>query len=156
MVGPDRQVDNVPPGADPQARSLLEKWRSFCVGDLPPSREQMDPFELRPWLGHISVYEAVNDGADFRIRLEGTRISQMTGEDWTGRYASEVDEAFGAQLVPLMQTVLRTRQPSFHATGIYQREYRTAIRMLLPVRSRSDGPVDQIFMAIYLDPGQAR
>lgn len=156
MVGPDRQVDTLPLGADPQTHTLFEKWLSFCLDGSVPDREQMDPFELRPWLGHISIYEAVNDGADFRIRLEGTRISQMTGEDWTGRYASEVDTAFGAQIVPLMKTAMRTGQPMFHATGIYQREYRTAIRMLLPVRSRRDGPVDQIFLVLYLDPGQSK
>ena len=156
MVGPDRQIETLPPGADPQTHTLLAKWTSVCVDGSPPSREQLYPFELRPWLGHISIYEAVNDGTDFRIRLEGTRISQMTCEDWTGRYASEVDAAFGAQLVPLMKAVVRTGRPSFHATGIYQREYRTAIRMLLPIRSRRDGPVDQIFLVLYLAPGKSK
>lgn len=109
-------------------------------------------FELRPWLGHISIYEAVDDGADFRIRLEGSRVSQMTGEDWTGRRVSQVDEKFGAGLVTIMQEVIRTGCPSLHITRIYQREFRSAVRMLLPVRSRPNGPVDQIFMALYLDP----
>ncbi len=155
MVGPDRQIEDLPASADPQARTLFGKWQSLCARGVPPCRDQLDPFELRPWLGHISVYESVNGASDFRIRLEGTRISQMTGEDWTGRYASEVDTAFGAGLVPLMRTAVRTGQHSFHATGIYQRKFRTAVRMLLPVRSRPDGPVDQIFLVIYLDPGQA-
>lgn len=155
MVGPGREIADLPSSADPQARTLLDKWGSLCADGLPPSREQIGPFELRPWLGHISIYEAIDGGADFRIRLEGTRISQMTGEDWTGRYASEVDAAFNAQLVSHMQEALRTGRPSLHAIGIYQRKFRSAVRMLLPVRSRADGPADQIFLVIYLDPGQA-
>ncbi len=98
-------------------------------------------FELRPWLGHISIYEAVENGADFRIRLEGSRVSQ-------------VDAKFGTDLVALMREVVRAGRPSLHVTRIYQREFRSAVRMLLPMRSRPGGAVDQIFMALYLDPKQ--
>lgn len=150
---PDRRVDVLPPSADPRAAALLAKWSSCQVDGTPPDRETLDVFALRPWLGHISIYETVNGRADFRIRLEGTRISQMTGEDWTGRHASQVDARFGTQLVAIMREVVASRRPSFHTTRIYQREFRGAIRMLLPMRSRRDSPVDQIFLAMFLDPG---
>lgn len=153
---PDLRVDRLPPSADPRAGSLHEKWASLCRDGLPPDREALDVFALEPWLGHISIYEAVGDGADFRIRLEGTRIAAMTGEDWTGRLASQVDAAFGTALLGMLQEVLRTARPSFHATRIYQRDYQNALRMLLPVRSRRDGPTDQILLVLYLDPGQRR
>ena len=152
--GPDRHVDALPPTADQQAGALYDKWSALCVDGVPPDRQRLDVFELRPWLGHISIYEAVDGGTNFRIRLEGTRISQMTGEDWTGRTASEVDETFGTQLLPIMREALRTGRASFHTTRIYQREFRNASRILLPVRSRPDGPVDQILLVLYLDPGQ--
>lgn len=149
---PDKQVDRLPPSADARARSLLEKWSSCCDGAEPPDRETLDVFELRPWLGHISVYEAIDGGSDFRIRLEGSRVSQMTGEDWTGRRASEVDDKFGTELVAIMRSVIASGRPSLHTTRIYQREFRAAVRLLLPVRSRPGGPVDQIFLVLYLDP----
>jgi hypothetical protein len=149
---PDRQVDVLPPSADPRAAALLAKWSSCHADGMPPDRETLDVFALRPWLGHISIYEAVDGGADFRIRLEGSRISQMTGEDWTRRHASHVDARFGTQLVAIMRGVVASRRPSFHTTRIYQREFRSAIRMLLPMRSRRDSPVDQIFLVLYLDP----
>lgn len=152
----DRRVDRLPPTADPRAGSLHRKWESLCRGGLPPDRESLDVFALEPWLGHISIYEAVGDGIDFRIRLEGTRIAAMTGEDWTGRLASQVDAAFGTALVEMLREVLRTARPSFHTTRIYQRDYQNALRMLLPVRSRPDGATDQILLVLYLDPGQPR
>lgn len=154
--GSDKRVDSLPPTADPRARALHDTWSSLCSDGQPPDRETLDVFTLRPWLGHISVYEAVDGGADFRIRLEGTRIAAMTGEDWTGRHASQVDQAFGSALLEALREVLETARPSFHTTRIYQRSYQNAARMLLPVRSRRDGPVDQILLVLYLDPGQRR
>ncbi len=78
----------------------------------------------------------------------------MTGEDWTGRTASQVDETFGTEFLPVLREALRSAQARLHVIRIYQRKFRTAFRMLLPVRSRSDGPVDQILLVIHLDPGQ--
>ncbi|HEY9566913.1 MAG TPA: hypothetical protein VIR38_02385, partial [Thalassobaculum sp.] len=106
------------------------------------------------WLGHISIYEAIDGRTDFRIRLEGTRIAAMTGEDWTGRLASAVDQAFGTRLRGILLETLRSRRPAFHVTRIYQRESQDATRMLLPVRSRHDAPVDQILLVLYIDPAQ--
>lgn len=154
--GSDQRVDRLPPTADPRAGALYDKWSSLCVDGRPPGRDALDVFTLRPWLGHISVYEAIDGGADFRIRLEGTRIAAMTGEDWTGRRASQVDAAFGTDLGPALREALESARASFHTTRIYQRTYQNAARMLLPVRSRGDGPVDQILLVLYLDPGQRR
>lgn len=154
--GADQRIDRLPPRADPRAGSLHDCWLSLCRGGLPPDREALDVFALRAWLGHISIYEAVDGGADFRIRLEGTRITAMTGEDWTGRLASQVDSAFGSRLLGMLQEALHSADAVMHTTRIYQRDFQSAVRMLLPVRSRRDGPVDQILMAIYLDPVQQR
>lgn len=151
----DRPVDHLPASADPRAAALYARWQSLCVDGLPPDRQRLDVFALQPWLGYISIYAEIDGGADFRVRLEGTRITQMTGEDWTGRTARQVDETFGSELLPIMQGVLRERRPAIHITRIYQREFRSAIRLLLPMRSRPDGPVDQVFMVIYPDPEAA-
>lgn len=153
--GPDRLVDALPSTADPRAAALLAKWTSMCADGRPPDREALDVFALKQWLGHISIYEAIDGGADFRIRLEGTRISRMTGEDWTGRMASQIDARFGTAFLPTLREVVQNAEPRLHTTKIYQREFRSAVRMLLPVRSAPDRPVDQIFMVLYLDPGQA-
>lgn len=152
----DQRVDRLPPTADPRAGALHDRWSALQVDGGPPDREALDVFALRPWLGHISVYEAIDGGADFRIRLEGTRIAAMTGEDWTGRRASDVDSVFGTDLCGELRRALETAQARFHTTRIYQRDYQNAVRMLLPVRSRRDGPIDQILLVLYLDPGQQR
>jgi hypothetical protein len=120
-----------------------------------PNRKRLDAFTLRPWLGHISIYEAIDNGRDFRIRLEGTTIVAITGEDWTGKRASDVDAKYGCQIAEFMREVVRTRQPMVHTMRVFQNEVEYITRLLLPVRARADGPVDQVFLVIYVDPQQA-
>jgi hypothetical protein len=120
-----------------------------------PSREQLDPFTLRPWLGHISIYEAVEDGHDFRIRLEGTSIASITGEDWTGKRATDVDARYGCRIAEFMREIVRTHRPMIHTMHVFQNEVESITRLLLPVRTRRDGPVDQVFLVIYVDPPEA-
>jgi hypothetical protein len=120
-----------------------------------PSREQLDPFTLRPWLGHISIYEAVEDGHDFRIRLEGTSIVSITGEDWTGKRATDVDARYGCRIAEFMREIVRTHRPMIHTMHVFQNEVESITRLLLPVRTRRDGPVDQVFLVIYVDPPEA-
>lgn len=144
------QLAGLDDACDPALGDILALWRSLAGDGKPPLRQALDPFTLKPWLGHISIFEAV-DGGDFMIRLEGSAIVQMTGENWTGQKASEVDRKYGSHLVPHMTEALAAKQPTFHRMMIFQRRHFFASRALLPVRKSADGPVDQIFLVMYRD-----
>jgi hypothetical protein len=131
---------------------LYDFWLDCRGASDVPNRDAFDPFNLRPWLGHISIYEMIQDGADFRIRLEGTSIVAMTGEDWTGRRASDVDRRYDSRLVDFMRTTIRTHQPAIHTMRLFQNDIEYITRLLLPIRSRPLGPVDQVFLVMYADP----
>lgn len=149
---PEVGLGALPASASPSLHSLLQFWSDAADGNEAPSRARLDAFTLRPWLGHISIYEAVDGGRDFRIRLEGTAIVAITGEDWTGKRATEVDARYGCRIAEFMREVVRTRQPAVHTMRVFQNEVEYITRLLLPVRSRADGPVDQVFLVIYVDP----
>jgi hypothetical protein len=150
----EQGLDTLPASASPSLHSLLEFWLEVAAQDGGPDRERLDAFALRPWLGHISIYEAVDDGRDFRIRLEGTLIVAITGEDWTGKRASEVDARYGCRIAEFMREVVRTHRPMIHTMRVFQNEVESITRLLLPVRSRRGGPVDQVFLVIYADSQQ--
>ena len=143
---------DLPSNADSRLATLLAFWLTARdhTHDV-PNREQFTPFTLRPWLGYISIYEAVDQGRDFYNRLEGTRITGITGEDWTHRRASEVDARFGSNLVADMTKSIARGAPQIHAIRIFQHEFKTATRLLLPVRTALDSPVNQVLLALYLD-----
>ena len=150
----EQPLDALPPSASPELRALLQFWSDAAGGDATPDRSRFDAFTLRRWLGHISIYETIEDGCDFRIRLEGTAIVAITGEDWTGKRASEVDAKYGCQIAEFMRQVAHTRRPQVHTMHVFQNDVEFITRLLLPVRSRPGGAVDQVFLVIYVDPQQ--
>src|SRR5687767_12011330 len=151
----EQELDALPGSASPSLYSLLPFWSGAADTSDVPSRDRLDFFTLRPWLGHISIYEAVDGGDDFCIRLEGTSIVGITGEDWTGKRASDVDAKYGCHITDFMREIARTRKPMVHTMRVFQNEVEFITRLLLPVRSRAGGPVDQVFLVIYVDPQQA-
>ena len=64
--------------------NLLDLWRSKCPPEGVPRRAEFDVLTLQPWLGWLTVYEEVDDGADFLVRLDGSNIVALTGDEWTG------------------------------------------------------------------------
>ena len=150
----EREVATVPDFAAPLLHQLHDFWYDCRGTSDVPNRDAFDPFNLRLWLGHISIYETIQDGADFRIRLEGTSIVAITGEDWTGKRASDVDRRYGSRLVDFMKMTIRTHQPAIHTMRLFQNNIEYITRLLLPIRSRPLGPVDQVFLVMYADPRQ--
>lgn len=151
----EREVAALPVFASPLLHHLQDFWLDCRGTSDVPNRDAFDPFNLLPWLGHISIYETINDGADFRIRLEGTSIVAITGEDWTGKRASDVDRRYGSRLVDFMKETIRTHRPAIHTMRLFQNNVEYITRLLLPIRSRPTGPVDQVFLVIYADPQRA-
>jgi len=149
--GVERELATLPPYASPMLHSLLKFWTDAGGSGNIPDRSQLDAMTLRPWLGHVSIYEAIPGTIDFRIRLEGTAIVAITGEDWTGKRASDVDQRFGSQLADFMRRVIASGRPAVHTMRVFQNDVEYITRLLLPVRAQPGGPVDQVFLVIYAD-----
>lgn len=65
--------------------NLLESyWQSKCVAGVLPSRQDIDPAEIRRLLAHIALIDVIQDGGGFRYRLVGTRVVQQLAYDPTG------------------------------------------------------------------------
>ena len=112
------------------------------------------PFSLKPWLGKIDVYEVVNGGAAFRVRLNGTQVVALTGEDWMGKTASNVDSRFGSTLHEELQGVYRSKRPLAHHIRIYQKDHLSAYRLVLPIFADDrEGEIAQIFLVIFRTTG---
>lgn len=133
----------------PLAGSLLTYWRVNCPAGGLPDRRSFDPVLLGRWLGYLSLYEFEAERNDFRNRLEGSYVADLTGENWTGRRASEVDARFGTGFLAELHEVRSQWRPVAHLIKVFQKEYSVAERVLLPVAVEPGGPADQIFVAIF-------
>lgn len=136
-------------GSHTRINDLIAFWTANRGYDGVPDRSGFTPERLHRWIGNISIYEQVDGGQDFRVRLEGTNVTLITGDDWSGRLISEIDARFGTQFLGDVKSVLASRQPSVTRCQVFQRDYNPAERALLPVASRP-GQIDQVFLCLYV------
>ena len=134
------------------SQTLLEFWNAHAsaAGHI-PTRTAFRPENLMPWIDDIAIYEFIPEKDDFLIMLEGENIVALTGENWRGAYAREVDCQFASDLHGALTTVRKTLMPQMHYLRIFQRQWRRGIRVLLPVLRQKEGKEDglQIFLAIF-------
>jgi hypothetical protein len=137
--------------ADERLLTLFHFWLTRGWHQDAPDRAQVPLDLLQPWIGHISVFHAVDDGADFQLRLDGTEIVAITGEDWTRRRASDIDRRYGSDLAGQLSLAIRTGRPLVHGVRVLQHRYLRGTRLMLPVRSVPMCAPDQVFLVLYLD-----
>lgn len=70
-------------------RFLFAYWSRLAQADALPLATRIDPIEMRPALGYVMLLEVVDGGRDFRYRVFGTEIAEVSGFDMTGRLLSE-------------------------------------------------------------------
>ena len=68
----------------PETKALHALWLGKFDGKKLPSRSDFSPIEMKEYLGHIYIIEVIDDGADFLVRLAGTALTGMFGDDFTG------------------------------------------------------------------------
>lgn len=139
----------------PLAAALLDYWQSTRSESSVPDRSAFDPLHLTRWLGYLSIYEYEPERDDFRNRLEGTYVGNLTGENWTGRRASEVDARFGSNFLAELREVRSASEPMAHLIKVFQKEFSVTERVLLPVSTAPGRRADQIFVAIFAYGSQA-
>lgn len=143
------RLDDAGPIENPKAASLLEYWHRNRQDGALPDRTTFEATRLAEWLGFLSIYQYEAGPDDFRNRLEGSYVADLTGENWTGRYASDVDRRFGSSFRAELAEVRVRETPVADLVQIYQNDYGVAVRLLLPVALIGGREADQIFVALF-------
>lgn len=77
------QIDN------PVLQFFLSYWQEKRAGRSMPSRADISPREIKPYLGWVCLLDALPGFADFRYRLVGSFVSEYFLGDGTGRTVSD-------------------------------------------------------------------
>lgn len=127
--------------AHPKLQRLLRYWDDKR-GDRPmPARRDIDPFDIPDLLPHVFLVDVSYDPPVFRIRLAGTEVNRLLGEEVTGK---TTDELTTERLRPVFRTacenVVRSRQPAA-ATRTFEghKKYLLYAGLVLPLSA--DGEV---------------
>ncbi|MBI1774748.1 MAG: PAS domain-containing protein [Proteobacteria bacterium] len=73
----------------PPLRFLINHWHGLARGGVLPYLREIDPLALRPALGYLMLLDAVDGGLDFRYRLYGSIIAEISKLEMTGKLLSE-------------------------------------------------------------------
>ncbi|MGO8919618.1 MAG: PAS domain-containing protein [Stellaceae bacterium] len=115
-----RGANDLAAPADPILVRLFNYWESKRAGRLMPSRADINPTELRGLVNHVMLYDVVEPGSLFRIRLVGQAIVDFVGVNHTGKMTTETLPPDAAKrLVEILTSVVTNRSPRFRAGYAY-------------------------------------
>lgn len=93
-------------------RFLTGWWlQARASNGVPPTPERVDPLELRPALGAVSLLDVVDKGLDFQMRLHGSEISKTLEIDMTGMKLGEMAVPFISFLMVTYRAQLLRAEP---------------------------------------------
>lgn len=104
----------------PDIRLVLTYWENKCAGRIMPTRNDIEPDEIRRYLPYVTLVDVVADERRFVYRLVGTKEVALRGRDPTGK--SIIEAFFGTTVENVLAkyaTVCRTRAP-FHERDNFQ------------------------------------
>lgn len=78
----------------PEQQALYDYWRSKCREGRLPSREDIDPSDLAPYLSTISLMDIDRSEAELRykFRLAGTDFYDIYKREITGAYIDDLPQ----------------------------------------------------------------
>ena len=134
----------------PKLATLEDFWSTKCAGREMPARDDIDVLELAPWMGHLSIMDVIDGGADFYVRLHGTRTATLYGLDLTGKLVSDLPSEVGSTLSKEYRELVKRAEPII-ITRVHvlpKKDYTNIIKLLLPLSSDGESE-DQIISASY-------
>lgn len=115
-----RDANDIAAPADPILVRLVEYWESKRAGRPMPSRADIDPTELGSLVYNVMLYDVVEPGRLYRIRLVGQAIVDFVGVNNTGKLASDTLPPVAAQrMTEILTSVVTKRTPRFRAGYAY-------------------------------------
>lgn len=99
------------------AQKLWRYWQDKCGGKPVPDREDISFADLSSIAPNLLISERVPGSNDFRIRLYGSALAEITGEERTGKMLQDIGEERSGRVRDRWRTVTseaaRTGRPVF-------------------------------------------
>jgi hypothetical protein len=138
---------------DPRLLGLFHYWHGKCRDGTLPARRDIDPIEMRQWLGNLLLVEFPPDPMQYRIRLDGVNLVQFYNASREGKGVEAMTSEEERRIVlPQYITVLDKKQPAYYETQFVTSEgVVTSQRKLLLPLSADGQRVNMILGGIYFD-----
>ncbi|MEP0067838.1 PAS domain-containing protein [Pyruvatibacter sp.] len=137
----------------PGAIKLWKYWQSKCANRLIPDRADMNFADVPDIAPNLLIAERVEGTDDFRMRLFGSALTQITGEERTGKLLREFSEPSTktrARWQTVMEEVARTKHPVFIKAGgsRHQTSHLVFHGLVMPMTNGGDS-IEQFLGALF-------
>lgn len=110
--GAEYRFSAVEQSTDEAMRWLFACWNEMRGERDMPQRDELNPRALGPFLRNVQLFEVVDGGKDFRCRVYGTGLSEVTGLHMTGQCMSEFDNPrIRERVLGSLRRVVETGEP---------------------------------------------
>ncbi|GGD03056.1 PAS domain-containing protein [Pyruvatibacter mobilis] len=153
-AAPDAGFTFVAAPSHPGAERLFAYWSEKCAGKAMPDRADINLADLSDIAPNLAITEPLEDG-DFRIRLFGSALTQMTGEERTGMKVSEIgrsspENAISRRWSAIQKAAISRGAPVFAVTkaSSAERDHLIYHAVCLPL-THGGSEVGQILGALF-------
>jgi hypothetical protein len=138
---------------DSRLLGLFHYWLGKRQGRAMPARRDIDPIEMRQWLGNLLLVEFPPDPMQYRIRLDGVNLVEFYSASREGKGVEAMTSDEERRIVlPQYMTVLEKKQPAYYESEFVTSEgIITAQRKLLLPLSEDGVRVNMVLGGIYFD-----
>jgi hypothetical protein len=136
---------------NPRLARLHDYWIGKCDGRPLPARADIEPLEMKEWLGNLLLAEFFGGIEHYRVRLDGSNLIGFGGKDRTGKGSEVLTSEEERKLIAAQYTpVLDTAQPAYFETQFQNSEGRflREQKLLLPL-SDNGSLVNMVLAGIY-------
>ncbi|HET6161122.1 MAG TPA: PAS domain-containing protein [Dongiaceae bacterium] len=137
---------------DTRLLGLFGYWLDKCQGRIMPARRDIDPIEMKPWLGSLLLVEFPADPMQYRIRVDGVNIVQFYGKSREGKGVEAMTSDEERRIVlPQYLTVLERKQPAYYESHFVASDgVLTSQHKLLPLSDDGER-VNMILAGLYFE-----
>jgi hypothetical protein len=153
-AAPDSRAEAIPTDADfdpiygggrdaidhPELLRLYDYWNAKRRGRPMPTRQDIDPLELRPLLPHIALIEVEQNPRRYRYRLVGTQLVSILGQDVTGKYLDQMPPLFRRFATNAYAELMARKAPTYAVYDTHIPMFRAVRykRLMLPLSPDGD------------------
>ena len=110
--GADYRFGPIEEAVDTGLRQLCARWNELRGERMMPTRGELNPFALRGMLKFAQLFDVIDGGRDFRVRVMGSGLTEQSGLQLTGKCVSEFENAsLRTRIHTALWRVCETKEP---------------------------------------------
>lgn len=125
---PDQQLS-------PVQRNFLAYWRRLAGDRIAPRQRDFDVLHVPTLMSHAVIFDVLRDPLDFRYRLVGTVVRDMSSREYTGTKLSEIEgRGPGSKIWSILEEIRVSRKPTYKSIPYVgpKKDFLTLNNLLLP------------------------